>query len=163
MIVSIFLAASAADAPGSVTEAVLATGSGIVGDRNFGRNDYPGQNLTLIESEAVERYNAQFGQAIKPESTRRNIVTRGVELNALVGREFSIGTARLKGVELCTPCGYLGELLENECVSRAEVVKAFVTSGGLRADVLDGGTVAVGMAITIPGDSRDSGPRPGDK
>jgi MOSC domain-containing protein YiiM len=147
MIVSIYLAETPGDAMRRVPEAQLAAGAGIIGDRNYGKSKYPGQNVTFIESEAVARYNADYGQSIRPESTRRNVVTTGVDLNALVGVEFCIGTARFRGVELCTPCSTLGKLLENEQVSRAEVVKAFLTSGGLRTEVLCSGTIAAGMTF----------------
>jgi len=152
MIVNIYVADERGSPLRSEAEVEVAVGGGIVGDRNFGRSDWPGQNITLIESEAVARYNAQYGQAIEPAATRRNIVTTGVDLNALVGREFAIGPARFRGIELCTPCASLGAALENAAISSAEVVKAFLTSGGLRADVVSGGRIAVGMALEPAGD-----------
>jgi len=147
MIVSIFLAAKSGGTVRGVTDAKVVEGKGFSEDRNFGQADYPGQNVTLIESEAVARFNSEHRQSIEPRDTRRNIVTMGVDLNALVGREFTIGQVRFRGIELCTPCAFLGESLENESMSRTQVVKAFLTSGGLRADVLSSGTIAVGMAI----------------
>jgi MOSC domain-containing protein YiiM len=124
-------------------------GSGITGDRHFKKAQKKGQNITLIEAEAVDAYNAQWGQSISPHQTRRNIITRGVDLNALVGVEFSIGKARFKGVELCQPCNVLGRLLENQQISRTQVIQAFLGSGGLRADVIGSGIVGVGMTLDL--------------
>jgi MOSC domain-containing protein YiiM len=70
-----------------------------------------------------------------------------VRLNDLVGKTFQIGTVKLKGVELCEPCATLGSALENESIKNADVVKAFVHKGGLRADVLTSGSIKVGMSI----------------
>jgi len=147
VIISIFVAKKSGEPARNVLDAQVVVGKGIAGDRNYQRNDYPGQNVTLIESEAVARYNAEYGQAIESGDTRRNIVTSGVDLNALVGQEFAIGQARFRGVELCTPCSSLGASLENQDISNAQVVKAFLNSGGLRVDVIASGTIAVGMAI----------------
>ncbi|MDH4042520.1 MAG: sulfurase [Gammaproteobacteria bacterium] len=149
MIIAIHISARPGEALRSVPEVELVAGKGITGDRNFGKGKYPGQNVTFIAREAVARYNLDFGQSIAPESTRRNIVTEGVDLNSLVGREFSIGPVVLRGVELCLPCSRLGKLLENDSISRADVVRAFVTSGGLRADIISGGTLAVGMPFRL--------------
>jgi len=121
--------------------------TGITGDRHFKKLKYPGQNITFIEIESIEKYNSKFSQNIEIGATRRNIITKGVDLNALVGKEFSIGEARFRGVELCEPCSVLGKLLENKNISSAKVVKAFVGSGGLRADVIGSGIIAIGMPI----------------
>jgi MOSC domain-containing protein YiiM len=147
MIVNIYVADAKGAQPRSEAEVEVVPGAGIVGDRNYGRSDWPGQNVTFIESEAVARYNAEYGQAVEPVTTRRNVVTTGVDLNALVGREFRIGDTLFRGVELCTPCATLGAILENAAISGPEVVKALLTSAGLRADVVRGGRIAVGMAL----------------
>jgi MOSC domain-containing protein YiiM len=97
----------------------------------------------------VDEYNQLLGQAISPQQTRRNVITRGVDLNALVGVEFSIGGAKFKGVELCQPCSVLGRLLENQWVSRSQVIQAFLGRGGLRADIISSGVVGVGMPLII--------------
>ena len=81
--------------------------------------------------------------------TGRNIVTRGVRLNDLVGREFLIGNVRCRGVELCDPCLGLGEALQSPTLSPAQAVRLWVQRGGLRADVLADGELAVGDTLTL--------------
>jgi MOSC domain-containing protein YiiM len=125
----------------------VVAGSGIEGDRYFGCHDEPGQNLTLVEAEVIEAFQAEAGRAVDLSVTARNLVTRGVRLNALVGREFSIGGVRLRGVELCDPCLTLGEALAGPGLAPAAVVRRFVDRGGLRCDVLDDGQIAIGMAL----------------
>ena len=122
---------------------------GITGDRHFKKANKKSQNITFIEAEAVDQYNQLLAQAICPKQTRRNVITRGVDLNALVGVKFSIGDAKFKGVELYQPCGVLGRLLENQKVSMSQIIQAFIGSGGLRADVIDSGVVGAGMPLII--------------
>ena len=83
----------------------------LLGDRHFKKANKKGQNITFIEAEAVDEYNQLLGQAISPQQTRRNVITRGVDLSALVGVEFSIGDAKFRGVELCQPCSVLGSTI----------------------------------------------------
>lgn len=123
----------------------LQAGAGIVGDRYCSlEQDYVGQNLTLIELEEIANFNAAHGCNIQFEQTRRNLATLGVRLNQLVGREFSLGSVRLRGVELCTPCETLGKNLAETGLTPAQIVKAFLNSGGLRADVLNDGEIRRG-------------------
>ena len=70
-------------------------------------------------------------------------------MNSLVGKEFNIGDVRFKGVELCEPCSKMGKNLENYTITKREVVRAFVHKGGLRADILSDGKLAVGMEVII--------------
>jgi MOSC domain-containing protein YiiM len=132
-----------------VDEARVVAGSGIEGDRYFGAADEPGQNLTLVEAEEIERFNREQGTAFDLSCTRRNVVTRGVRLAALVGREFTVGAVRLRGVELCEPCLTLGRALESPGLPPAGVVRALAHRAGIRADVLASGTIAVGAAISV--------------
>jgi MOSC domain-containing protein YiiM len=125
----------------------VVAGQGIVGDRNYGRRKYPGQNLTLVEAEEIERFSRAAGAAIALSATRRNLVTRGVRLNALVGTEFSIGSVRLRGVELCEPCAALGKSLAQPKLTAAAAVRALTHRCGLRADVLSSGTISRGDEI----------------
>ena len=74
--------------------------------------------------------------------SRRQVLTRGIDLNALGGREFTVGSVRCRGVELCEPCAQL------QSVTQDGVLKGLVHRGGLRADVLNDGDVAVGDAVT---------------
>jgi len=125
----------------------VVAGSGIEGDRYFGRHDEPGQNLTLIEIEEIEAFLREQGHGDDVSITHRNLLTRGVRLNELVGVEFSIGAVRLRGVELCEPCLGMGNALASPAITAAAVVKRFVHRGGLRADVLSSGVVECGAAI----------------
>ena len=131
-----------------VTEIELVAGSGIVGDHNFGKSQWNAQNVTFIESETIAQYNEEYNQTIALESTKRNIITSGDDLKSMVGHEFTIGDCRFKAVELCEPCSYLGDLLANETMTQAQVVKAFVHTG-LRADFLVGGNVSAGMPFEV--------------
>ena len=128
----------------------LQRGMGIVGDRHFGVRKHPGQNLTLVEAEEIERFCAQHGRPLDLGMTRRNLVTRGVRLNDLVNAEFTIGGVRVRGVELCEPCVVVGRLLRSESLSQAAVVKQWVGRAGLRVDVLDDGEIVRGAAVAVP-------------
>ena len=145
MIKAIFVARENKGQQFQVDFADLVQGKGIVGDRNFAKSKWPGQNITLIEIEEIENYNEKFAQSIGLSDTRRNIVTQGIRLNELVGKEFRFGEVVLKGVELCEPCSIFGKLLENEVMNKNDVVKAFLHKGGLRADVVSCGRIFVHM------------------
>ncbi len=127
----------------------VVAGAGIEGDRYFGRRDEPGQNLTLIEIEEIEAFFSEQGREPDLSITRRNVLTRGVRLNALVGTEFLVGEVRLRGVELCEPCRIMGAALSFPGFSSAEVVKRFLQRGGLRAEVLSSGQIQRGAALTL--------------
>jgi MOSC domain-containing protein YiiM len=128
---------------------VMRSGAGIVGDRNFGLHLHPGQNLTLIEAEAIESFFNEQGRLPDLSLTRRNLVTRGIRLNTLLGREFSIGAVRLRGVELCEPCVDLGGALSSDLLPAAAVIKRWVGRGGLRVDVLSDGEIARADALVV--------------
>lgn len=126
-------------------------GKGIEGDRYFKMTGDPksptdlGRQITLFEMEVVESLQENEGIPIKPEQTRRNIATRGIALNELVGRDFYIGNIHLRGVRLCEPCQYLADLTD------ARVLLAMVHQGGLRADILSEGIIHLNDSITITG------------
>jgi MOSC domain-containing protein YiiM len=130
-------------------ERVLAVaGHGLEGDRKFRREgrppakNGPDREVTLIESEAIEAVNRDCGMTLAPIETRRNIVTRGVALNHLVGRRFRVGTVLLDGLRLCEPCDHLESLL-----SRPGVRESLLHRGGLRAQIVEGGEIRVGDVI----------------
>ena len=123
-------------------------GAGVEGDRYLNAMDEPGQNITLVEAEVIEAFNADFGTRHELSCTRRNLVTRGVRLSLLVGKEFTVGSVRLRGVELCEPCMGLGEAMATEGVTPAAVVKYLVHRAGIRADILSSGTITTGAELS---------------
>jgi MOSC domain-containing protein YiiM len=125
----------------------LVAGYGILGDRNYGLSRWPGQNLTLIEVEEVEGFIREHNREHDLSITRRNILTRGVRLNELVGREFRIGDVALRGVELCEPCRSLGSALESTALPSKLVIERFLHRGGLRVDVLTSGVIEIGQEV----------------
>lgn len=123
------------------------SGMGLLGDRNFGKNTHPGQNITLVEAEEIELFCAVNSRPSDLSLTRRNLVTRGVRLNDLVNVEFTVGTVKLRGIELCEPCSLLGNSLSSESLAPAAVIKHWVHRGGLLADVLSNGEIVRGDRI----------------
>jgi hypothetical protein len=126
----------------------LRAGQGMVGDRyfagtgTFSVSEKQGQQLTLIEGEVLDALGAD-GLHLRPEDARRNVVTRGIDLNALVGQEFRVGTARCIGRRLCEPCSHLQRL------TGEALLRPMVHRGGLRADILTSGVVHVGDAVAV--------------
>jgi len=123
-------------------------GRGIEGDRYFEGtgtwSNHPGEGreITLVEMEAFEGLARERNIALKPGETRRNLVTRGVPLNHLVGKEFQVGDVRLVGIRLCEPCHYLEEM------TTKGVLVGLIHRGGLRANVLTSGIIRVGDSVT---------------
>lgn len=126
-----------------VDAAELTSEQGLVGDRHAGRRAV----VSLIAAEEVEAFNAATGLDVDPAETGRNIVTRGVDLNALVDRRFRLGGVELEGFELCEPCVTLGGRLGTEAISVAEVVRRFTHRAGLRAFVRSSGSIRAGDAV----------------
>ncbi len=122
-------------------------GTGIEGDRYFDHHDEPGQNITLIEAEEIESFLNEHARAYDLSISGRNLVTRGVRLNTLVGKEFFVGSIRCRGLELCEPCLGLGAALQSTELPAAEAVRAWVHRAGLRADVLSSGEIALGASV----------------
>jgi steroid delta-isomerase-like uncharacterized protein len=146
-VISVSIATAAAGAMQPVDAAKAVAGKGLEGDRYFnGEGTFssePGQgrHVTLVECEAVEALNAKLGSAFAPGEMRRNIAIRGIALNHLVGHDFRVGEALLRGVRLCEPCEHL------ESLTRVGVLKQMLHRGGLRADILEGGVIRPGDAI----------------
>ncbi len=141
----------AADAEGPMTAVVSVRaipGKGLEGDRygrgagTFSKKPKPDREVTLIEQEAIEAVARDYEVPINPGDTRRNIVTRDVALNHLVGREFSVGPVRLRGLLLCEPCKHLAKL------TTTELSNALVHRGGLRCQIVTDGVIRVGDAIS---------------
>ena len=134
----------------ALDQASLVPGRGIEGDHHHAEpTGDPASEVTLIEAETVSALNADTGLSIEASETRRNIVTQGVDLNALVGRRFFIGDAVLSGIEPCDPCAILGGRLATASVSASSVVRLLANRGGLRASVLEGGTISPGTEIRL--------------
>lgn len=132
--------------PAPVERAEAHAGKGLVGNRYyFGEGARPGQALTLIAAEALEGMAAEHGVELTPAASRRNVLTRGIDLNALVGRRFRIGEVECLGVELCHPCKHL------ESVTQPGVIKGLAHRGGLNADILSDGEIAVGDEVLETG------------
>lgn len=142
----VFIAPAAA-APMVAADAVPAVpGRGLEGDRYFdGAGTFSprggnGREITLVDSEALE------SAGVAPLEARRNVVVRGIDLDALIGRRFSVGEVECVGRRRCEPCAHLQRL------TRPGVLRALVHRGGLRADVVTGGVVRVGDAVVPLGD-----------
>ena len=148
MIEAIFVASEKDSPQMAVSEVALVAGKGIVGDRNFNRSKWPGQNITFIEAEQVEAFNAMYKRSLSISETRRNIITRSVRLNDLVGKSFQIGGIQFYGVELCEPCKKLGNLLATSEMPSHKIVSAWVHKAGLRANVMSNGILRVGMQFS---------------
>lgn len=135
--------APAAEAAMVAVASAAASGAGLEGDRyargagTFSPGRSSGRALTLVEAEALEAIELPHADA------RRNVVTRGVRLNALVGRRFFVGDVECHGQRLCEPCAHLQRL------TRPGVLRALVHRGGLRADVVGAGTVEVGAPVRV--------------
>jgi MOSC domain-containing protein YiiM len=141
----IFITAVRGELPQPVARVDAIAGQGLEGNRYFSENAEPGRALTLIAAEAVEAMEAEHGISLEPRETRRNVVTRGVDVNALVGKRFRIGEVECEGVELCEPCRHL------ESMTKPGIIKGLVHRGGLNADILHDGEISVGDPIVVNG------------
>ncbi len=147
-LVAIYTSEEAAGSMRARDEVRAVSGKGLDGDRYaFGAGTYserggPGREVTLVAREDVAAANGD-GVVVGEHETRRNLVTEGIELLGLVGRTFRIGEVVLRGVRSCPPCDHL------EGLTRRGVRTALEHRGGLRADVVDGGTLRVGDPISV--------------
>tara|TARA_Y100000816_G_scaffold281131_1_gene255347 strand:- start:1767 stop:2207 length:441 start_codon:yes stop_codon:yes gene_type:complete len=115
---------------------------GVVGDRHFKNFNDPYCQLSLIESENIDHYNIKYGLNISYINFRRNIVTKGIQLNELVGKKFKIGNVKVEGIDLCRPCRHLTEIL-----SQNNILKEFLRKGGLRCKILSSSKITIGDKI----------------
>ncbi len=128
----------------SVDEIELMPGKGVVGDRHFHENKEARSQLTLIESENIDYYNNKFKTDYSYIDFRRNVVTKGIQLNDLVGKKLLIGNVEIQGHDLCRPCKHLEETLKGQ-----DIIKEFLRRGGLRCEILNPGTVIIGDKIKV--------------
>ena len=125
-------------------------GKGLEGDRYFSgagtfspKPHKPDFEITFIEREKIDEFARDTGLSFTSLHARRNIVTEGISLNELTGREFHVGEVRIRGIRLCEPCNYLAK------ISFPETLKGLVHKAGLRAQILSEGLIHVGDAIRV--------------
>ncbi len=142
--------AAAGGAPMESVERVSAiAGVGLAGDRyaagtgHYSPDTKVDRHVTLIEAEEIEALAVRAGIVLAAIETRRNVATRGIRLNELVGRRFRIGPVECEGTRLCEPCQYLADLL------RKPVLEPLVHRAGLRARILTGGEIAHGDEVVV--------------
>ena len=117
---------------------------GVLGDRHFNDFNDPYCQLTLIESENIDYYNSKYGLNFSHLEFRRNIITRGIQLNNLIGKKFLIGKVKVEGIDLCRPCRHLSEMLNQD-----NIIKEFIRRGGLRCQILTSSKIEVGDEIVV--------------
>lgn len=132
--------------PTAVQRVNAVAGRGLESDRYFFAEAEAGKHLdeeiTLIAVEGLEDFAEESGITLSPAESRRQVATRGIDLNALVGRRFRVGVLECEGLELCEPCNHLQRL------TQPGVLKGLVHRGGLRASILSGGEIAVGDRVS---------------
>jgi hypothetical protein len=145
-VVAIYIAAKAEELPHAVERVRVLPGRGLDGDRyaaGIGTfSDRKGRrDISLIESEAIEAFERESRISLSAAESRRNVLTRGVRLNDLVGHEFRVGEVRMHGLRLCEPCTHLVRL------THPQTLRGLVHRGGLYAAILSEGELAVGDPI----------------
>jgi MOSC domain-containing protein YiiM len=142
-VVGIFLTSEHGELPESVDRARALAGKGLEGNRYFYANGGApdGRALTLIAAEALEALEQETNIVLSAAETRRNVLTRGIDVNALVGKRFRVGDVECLGVELCEPCTHL------QSMTQPGVIKGLVHRAGLNADILNDGEIAIGDAV----------------
>ncbi len=149
IIESILISANAGGEVVSQSSVKLEKGRGIIGDRyHLSKGTYSKKlekthdfEITLIEREEIDAFNQATGLNYDAAAFRRNLVTRGIRLNDLVGKEFSIGDVKFKGIRLCEPCAYLSDFLG------PEFMNLMVHKAGLRAQILVNGSIEASDSI----------------
>jgi len=129
----------------------VVAGAGIVGDRYYKRHGtfskeekiLPKQEITFIESEEIDLFNSENDCQLGYSELRRNIVTQGLRLNGLVGKEFQFGDKRFRGIELCQPCAHLAKTVESK------LLPAMVGKCGLRTQIINNGELILGSTFSF--------------
>ncbi len=140
---AIFVASEPGELPAPVERVRAYAGRGLQGNRYFWKEGDapPGRGVTLIAAEAMDAVALEGNVSIDPAATRRNVLTRGIDVNELVGKRFRIGDVECEGVELCEPCAHL------ESMTQPGVIKALAHRGGLNADILSDGEISIGDPV----------------
>ena len=125
-------------------------GKGIEGDRYFAgvgtfspHPQKPDYEITLVEKEKLDTFAIETGLPFTAFHARRNLVTEGVDLNALAGKEFLVGEVRIRGIRWCEPCNYLAKS------TFPETLRGLIHKGGLRAQIVSEGVVRVGDKVIV--------------
>jgi MOSC domain-containing protein YiiM len=144
-VAEINIAANHEELPVAVERVRAVAGRGIEGDRNYLAEGEPqphrDEDLTLIAQEVLDALADEAGIPLSAAESRRNVVTRDIDLNSLVGRRFAIGGVECEGIELCEPCRHL------ERLTRPGVLRGLVHRGGLRAAIVRSGEIVVGDRV----------------
>tara|TARA_B100000965_G_scaffold251786_1_gene211823 strand:- start:772 stop:1215 length:444 start_codon:yes stop_codon:yes gene_type:complete len=127
-----------------VTSIEVLQGKGIKGDRTLSEKNDSERQLTLIESENIDYYNEKYNLNFSYVDFRRNLITKNIKLNELVGKNFVIGKIKVKGIDLCRPCKELEKKL-----GAKNYLKEFLRRGGLVCEILNSGIISVGDEISI--------------
>jgi MOSC domain-containing protein YiiM len=152
VVISMHVAATGAAPMRSITSVQAVAGQGLEGDRYFSKlgtySNEPGsgREVTLIEIEAIEGLRRDYQIELGAGQVRRNIVTRGIPLNHFVEKKFKIGDVILRGTRLCEPCAHMEKLTVKGAM------RGLIHRGGLRAEIVKGGTIRVGDAIQLSTD-----------
>lgn len=142
-VTAIFIGPTEGELPGPVESVRAHAGKGLEGNRYFYEEGAPpGRALTLISSDAVQEFVDETGVPLTPQESRRNVVTAGIDLNALVGKRFTVGEVECEGVVLCEPCAHL------QSMTYPGVLQGMVHRAGLNADILSDGEITVGDVVS---------------
>ncbi len=150
-VTGIYVAKTAGAPMESLERARVVAGRGIEGDRYFDGLGYysqvqplTGRRLTLTEGESLDALERETGIVLGPDECRRNLITRGIRLEYLIGRRFRVGEIECYGERLCPPCGYLEKVTGKRGVNRG-----LTGRGGIRAEILLDGEIAIGDVVTL--------------
>jgi MOSC domain-containing protein YiiM len=145
LVEAIFVTSEHGELPVPVERVQAHAGRGLEGNRYYWADGDapPGRAVTLVAAEAMDAVASEGEVSIEPAATRRNVLTRGIDVNELVGKRFRIGDVECEGVELCEPCAHL------ESMTQTGAIKALVHRAGLNADILNDGEIRVGDRVAL--------------
>lgn len=149
-VVEILIASSPSASMESRVSVRAVPGRGLEGDRYFDgigtfspKPAKPDYEVTLIQKEHIDSFREASALPFTSKHARRNLVSQGVDLNSLVGKDFNVGSVRLRGIRLCEPCNHLAKS------TFPAILQGLVHKGGLRAQILSEGVIRVGDALTV--------------
>tara|TARA_Y100000590_G_C15156883_1_gene802062 strand:- start:91 stop:531 length:441 start_codon:yes stop_codon:yes gene_type:complete len=119
-------------------------GKGLENDRFAKKNNDKGNQLTIIQKEIIDEYNKNQGTSIPYINFRRNIISKNINLNEMIGKIIKIKNIEIKVIDLCEPCNHLQKLLKQE-----NLVKNLLHKGGIRCEILKGGKINIGDKIEV--------------